>query len=142
MRLAFSHQRNIIQPEPGVFQDSVQSLSSALDKKEKRLIVALHRTKLMGCIFCGQDRVKPDEALYFGRLAVHPRYQNNGIATQLVDEVERIAKAEGFKEVTCAVRIALRKNIDFFEKLGYAIVGEGTHAGFEQPTYYQLSKTI
>ncbi len=142
MRLAFAQQRNIINPEPGIFQDTIPSLSSTIDRGEKRLIVALHRTRLMGCVLCGVNKDNPAEDFYFGRLAVRPRYFGNGIGRELVDEVERLAKEEKFLRSTCAVRIALRQNIAMFERWGYEIVGEGTHAGFKEPTYYKMAKNL
>ena len=143
MQLAFAHQRNIIEPEPGIFrEDSIKSLSSAIDKGEKRLIVALHRTQIMGCVLCGKNQDNPSEDFYFSRLAVRPRYQNNGIAKQLIAEVEATARSEKFVRVTCGVRKVLRQNVGMFEYLGYEIVGEGTHKGFNEPTYYKMAKVL
>ncbi len=143
MKMAFAQQRNIIDPEPGIFRnDTIRSLSSEIDRGEKRLVVALHRTRLMGCVLCGVNQENPTEDFYFGRLAVRPRYFGNGIGRQLVEEVERLAKEEKFLRSTCAVRIALRQNIAMFEKWGYEIVGEGTHTGYAEPTYYKMAKSL
>lgn len=82
------------------------------------------------------------KALYFGRLAVLAAYQKQGIARQLIEHLERVAKAEGFERVTLAVRIVLQDNIQCFRALGYAVVGTGTHEGFNEPTYYKMEKEI
>ncbi len=143
MRLAFNEQRGFVDPEPSIFRgDSIRSISSDIDKKEKRLIVALHRSRLLGAVFCGADKNNPTEDFYFSHLAIRPRYRNNGVGRQLVEEIESTARSEKAKRVTCAVRIALRQNVSLFEHLGYEIVGEGTHAGFDSPTYYNMAKVL
>lgn len=143
MRLAFNEQRGFVDPEPIIFRgDSIRSISSDLDKKEKRLIVALHRSRLLGAVFCGADKNNPTEDFYFSHLAIRPRYRNNGVGRQLVEEIESTARSEKAKRVTCAVRIALRQNVSLFEHLGYEIVGEGTHTGFDSPTYYNMAKVL
>lgn len=143
MRIAFNEQRGYVDPEPGIFRgDSIRSISSELDKKEKRLIVALHRKRLVGAVLCGPDKNNPAEDFYFGRLAVRPRYRNNGLARQLIEEVESTARAAKAKRTTCAVRISLRQNVSLFQHLGYEILGEGTHPGFDAPTYYNMGKIL
>ena len=143
MELAFEHQRRFVSPEPGIFRtDTIAALSAAVSQGEKRLIIALHRKRVLGCLLCSPNKENPEEDYYFGRLAVNPRYQHNGIGGMLVDDVESWAKSSGYKRVTCFVRIALRQNIDFFEKKGYQIYGEGTHDGFDEPTFYKMAKEI
>ena len=103
MRLAFNEQRGFVDPEPSIFRgDSIRSISSDLDKKEKRLIVALHRSRLLGAVFCGADKNNPTEDFYFSHLAIRPRYRNNGVGRQLVEEIESTARSEKAKRVTCA----------------------------------------
>ncbi|MFT5193256.1 MAG: ribosomal protein S18 acetylase RimI-like enzyme [Cellvibrionaceae bacterium] len=142
MRMAFERQRRFIEPEPGVFRnDSIGSMSAAVARKEKRLVVALHRKRLLGCILCSPNE-ENDEDYHFGRLAVNPRYQGNGIGNMLLDDVESWAKSKGYKRVTCNVRKALGQNVAMFESRGYVIYGEGTHEGFDEPTFVKMGKVI
>ena len=142
IRMAFEHQRRFVDPEPGIFRnDTIGSLSAAVSRGDKRLIVALHRKRLLGCLLCSPNKENPED-YYFGRLAVNPRYQRNGIGGMLIDDVESWAKSNRYRRVTCYVRIALRQNIAFFENRGYHIYGEGVHDGFDAPTFYKMAKDV
>ena len=56
---------------------------------------------------------------YIGRLNVHPDFQNQGIGTNLMREIENIFKeCERFELITGHRSI---KNIKLYEKLGYKI---------------------
>ena len=56
---------------------------------------------------------------YLHSLFVHKNQQGKGIATQLLFEVERIAKQYGATEITSEVSLTARP---FFEKKGYKVV--------------------
>lgn len=56
---------------------------------------------------------------YLHSMFVHKDFQNKGIATQLLSEVERIAGQYGVKYITSEVSLTARL---FFEKKGYEIV--------------------
>ncbi len=60
---------------------------------------------------------KEGNTCYVGRLAVHPDFQNRGVATKLLLEVERIFSACGRFELFTGDRSV--KNIRLYEKLGY-----------------------
>lgn len=141
MRMAFERQRRFVEPEPAIFKDSIGSMSAAVARGEKRLVVGLHRKRLLGCVLCFPDLEQPAD-YFFERLAVNPRYQGNGIGTMLLEDVESWAKSNGYKRTACYVRKALRQNVAFFEERGYKIDGEGTHDGFETPTYYKMAKSL
>lgn len=48
-------------------------------------------------------------------------------ATQLSAFVEAQALARGFRQITLGVRLQLPENTTFYTKLGYDIVGYGSH---------------
>ena len=56
---------------------------------------------------------------YLHSMFVHKDWQGKGVATQLLSEVERIAKQLGVAEITSEVSLTARP---FFEKKGYEIV--------------------
>ncbi len=60
-----------------------------------------------------------NEKGYLHSLFVHKNQQGKGIATQLLFEVERIAKQYGATEITSEVSLTARP---FFEKKGYKVV--------------------
>ncbi|MFK7804682.1 MAG: GNAT family N-acetyltransferase [Anaerolineae bacterium] len=141
MRMAFDRQRRFVEPEPGIFKDSIGSMSAAVARGEKRLVVALHRKRVLGCLLGHPSKETPED-YYFGRLAVNPRYQGNNIGSQLLEDVESWAKSKGYERIVCNVRKTLAQNIAYFEDKGYKIYGEGTHDGFDEPTYYKMAKTL
>lgn len=56
---------------------------------------------------------------YLHSMFVHKDFQHKGIATQLLSEVEQIARQYGVKYITCEVSLTART---FFEKKGYEII--------------------
>lgn len=144
---AFAQQRGNIDPESGVFSETVESLSERLQKETLR--VAIDQTAAVkkqtaadnapiGCIFFHPE----ENGLYFGRLAVHPEYRGKGIARALIQQVENEAAQSGYESVILNVRISLRENIAFFESLGYEITSSQAHKGYATPTYYVMEKSI
>lgn len=49
---------------------------------------------------------------------------------------ERRAAKLGLPEV----RLGLPETLAFSQRLGYQIVGQGTHAGYATPTYWKLAR--
>ena len=58
-----------------------------------------------------------DGTCYVGRLIVHPDFQNRGIGTKLLEEIETLVTACGRFELFTGHRS--EKNIHIYEKLGY-----------------------
>lgn len=58
-----------------------------------------------------------DRTCYIGKLMVHPDFQNKGIGKALMNEIERQFNVERFELFTGSKS---EKNINFYEKLGYA----------------------
>ena len=58
-----------------------------------------------------------DGTCYVGRLIVHPDFQNRGIGTKLLEEIETLFTACGRFELFTGHRS--EKNIHIYEKLGY-----------------------
>ncbi|GAK47296.1 acetyltransferase [Secundilactobacillus oryzae JCM 18671] len=71
-------------------------------------------------------------------LVVIPEFQGQGIASQLLTEIETVAKAQGRKAISLT---CLEKLIPFYERNGYVNEGESasTHAG---ETWFNLVKEI
>ncbi len=136
LQTSFEAYRSWLVPESGVFRETVDGLAERIASGD--LFVAMSDGQPVGCILCA----KQPSALYFGRLAVHPSWRRRGVAAQLVGAAEDLARAYGFEQITCAARILLPDNVRFFQSLGYVISAEKTHAGFTEPTFYQLVKSL
>ena len=67
-------------------------------------------------------RVKlEDDAIYFYRLSVLPSERGKGHAKKLLQHIEKYAQAFGHKISRCKVRVEVERNIDLYNKYGYAI---------------------
>lgn len=139
IQAAFAPYKDDLQPPSGVFSETVQSLTTKCETNT--LLLAKQDTNVVSCLFYTPQQDHP-ENLYFGRLAVLPSHQKQGIAQQLVTQVEQIAREEGYENVVLYVRKALPANVAFFQSCGYEIYAEGTHKGFTEPTYYKMAKSV
>jgi predicted N-acetyltransferase YhbS len=97
--------------------------------------------RIVACVFTRPHQQYTD-ALYFGRLAVLPAYQRQGIARRLIGVVEQQAREQGFRRVVLGVRVALPDNVRYYQSLGYEIMGSGTYPGYAGPTYYRMGRVI
>ncbi|MCF4099725.1 GNAT family N-acetyltransferase [Maritalea mediterranea] len=90
------------------------------------------------CIFL---RPKSD-CLYMGRLAVHEDMRGKGLAKALIQLAEQRAIALGFSALELETRIELTENHRAFERMGFVKIADGTHKGFDRPTYIIMRKPI
>lgn len=76
----------------------------------------------------GSVRVEEkDDACHVGRLIVHPNFQNQGIATQLLQEIERrFPLCRKFELFTADKSL---KNIHLYEKMGYKKISANEQTG-------------
>ncbi|MEM7112741.1 MAG: GNAT family N-acetyltransferase [Chloroflexota bacterium] len=136
LQAAFAGQKGKILPESGVWKETAVSLQTKL--QTYTLFLAKDSDRIVGCVFCEPQ----GEKLYFGRLAVLPDQRGRGIARQLIEQAEQFGRAQRCTSVWLGVRIALEKNVLFFQSLGYQIVSKQAHPGFEHPTFYTMTKPL
>ena len=80
--------------------------------------------------------------MYFGRLAVLPAYRNRGISALLIAYVEQRARELGLPRVRLGVRVALPHLRARYERLGYRVIEQRSHAGYAEPTYLVMEKLL
>ncbi len=135
-----------LDPPSGVTRETIEALREKL--AQETLWVAEEDGEseaalggIIACVFAKPHQQYTD-ALYFGRLAVLPAYQRQGIARRLIGVVEQQAREQGFHRVVLGVRTALPENVRYYQSLGYDIIGVGTHQGYTEPTYYRMGKLV
>lgn len=135
-----------LDPPSGVTRETVEALREKV--AQEMLWVAevddgsvSEPGRVVACVFT-KPHQKYRDALYFGRLAVLPAYQRQGIARRLIAVVEQQAREQGFRRVVLGVRVALPDNTHYYQSLGYEIIGAGTHPGYTAPTFYRMGKVI
>jgi len=102
------------------------------------VIVAETGRRLVGCVLATPRRGD----LYLGRFAVHPDFRRHGIASRLLAEAERHARATGATALTLGVRIALPENFRYFAARGFREIGREAHPGFDHPTSITMAKRL
>ncbi|MFN2614680.1 MAG: GNAT family N-acetyltransferase [Actinomycetota bacterium] len=65
----------------------------------------------------------PDGVATFQQFCVEPGYQRRGIATMLLDDAERRARAAGAKAFSCDTAEPATDLIAWYERRGYAVTG-------------------
>jgi ribosomal protein S18 acetylase RimI-like enzyme len=80
--------------------------------------------------------------LHVRRLAVLPELQGRGIGRAMMAWAEADAVRRGLRAVTIGVRIALSGNVAFFQRLGYEVIAEHAHAGYDHPTWLEMRKRL
>lgn len=120
----------------GIFQwnDRYPSRSAfENDVERSELYVLLKNNKVIGTVVCStrmDDEYIPiqwlttnDKNLYIHRLAVHPNYQGQGCAQQLMDFAEAYAEAQFFNSVRLDTFSQNTRNQKFYKQRGYQRLG-------------------
>lgn len=80
--------------------------------------------------------------LHVRRLAVDPAQQNQGIGTRLMQWAHDYARSLGYTEVRIGVRAQLPGNIRLYQRLGYRIVAEHRHEGYDRTTWIEMFLSV
>lgn len=62
-----------------------------------------------------------ENGLHFFRMAVLPTMQGLGIAKQLINELEVIARQAKVDTINCRVRVSVLRNLQLYQSKGYTI---------------------
>ncbi len=136
MRRAFAEYRGVLQPESSVFVETAEVIAGKLEGGGGFLAVANARP--VGCIIA---EVKGERG-YLGRLAVDPALRRQGLARRLMLAGESFLRDRGLSLAEVQVRIALTGNIALFQSLGYRETARESHAGYSEPTYLVMEKSL
>ena len=77
------------------------------------------KTMIDGNIVGSVRAYSKGETCYIGRLIVHPMFQNRGIGTMLMNEIEALFRSSGRYELFTGMKS--ERNIRLYQKLGYHI---------------------
>lgn len=110
---AFKEYEYVIPPSSAL-EETVKSISAALEKGEKAFI-AYEENHPVGMV---RFQLK-DEGLYFYRLSVIPEKQGKGIAKTILKFLEDYAIKIEVSTIFCKVRMTVPKNIELYGSIGY-----------------------
>ena len=136
IRAAFEEYRGRLAPESGALGETAETIAAAF--ADHAVIVAEAAGRLVGCVLA----TRQGDDLYLGRFAVHPDFRRYGIASRLLAEAERHARATGASALALGVRIALPDNFRYFAARGFREIGRTAHAGFDHPTSIAMAKRL
>jgi GNAT superfamily N-acetyltransferase len=136
IQAAFKEYDGAIDPPSGAHKENAENILHKL--ATERAVLALLGNQAVACVFYRNE----GEYMYFGRLAVLPAYRNRGIAAALIGYVEERAREQGLPRVRLGVRVALPNLRARYEHLGYRVIEERRHAGYERPTYVVMEKLL
>ena len=94
-----------------------------------------------GPLACAFLDFRPD-CLYVGKLAVEPRCQGAGHGSRLLREAERIATGLGRQWLELQTRVELSENHRYFTGQGFVKTSEGSHPGYDRPTWIVMRKPV
>ncbi len=113
-----SLQKLAYQSEAAIYNDyeippltqSMESIESQFD--DHTFLKVVSDGKIVGSV-----RAKNDgDTCYIGRLIVHPDFQNQGIGTKLINEIEKLHEADRYELFTGSKS---ERNLYLYKKLGY-----------------------
>jgi ribosomal protein S18 acetylase RimI-like enzyme len=136
IRAAFAEYQGLFDPPSSAHLETADVIWQKL--QAARAVLALVGDTPAGCVFY---EVQPDHAYLF-RLAVLPAYRRRGLGQALIEYVEARARERGLRCVRLGVRVALPRQRASYERLGYHLIEERRHPGYEQPTYVILEKEL
>lgn len=125
-----------ITPPSSVLKESVADFLVRL--KTEIVLVAEAEGALVGSLFCAAKL----DSLHLARLAVRDDFRRRGVASALIEAAKAEARRRAISRLTLATRIVLAGNIALFRKHGFTVVAERTHAGFADPTSYDMELVL
>jgi ribosomal protein S18 acetylase RimI-like enzyme len=125
-----------LDPPTGAAWETEETVRADLARSEGA--VAWIDSRPVACIRLDQG----EDHVHVRRLAVLPELQGHGIGRALMEWSETDARRRAAAEVTLGVRIALPGNRAFFERLGYEVVAEQAHPGYDHPTSFAMRKRL
>lgn len=115
-----------------------QSYASTLDETENESIHILIKDDKGNALAAGRLQINSTEQGQLRSMAVHPDYQGKGLGKKLIQELERIAKSKGMKELILDAR---ENAVAFYKANGYVITGP-SYLLFGVIPHFVMQKTL
>ena len=117
-------QWNAHYPSRTAFETDIERRELYVYKQGHRIIGAIVLSQVMDEEYIPIQWLSPNENnLYIHRLAVHPNYQGQGYAQQLMDYAEAFAKANHYTSIRLDTFSQNPRNQRFYEQRGYTRLG-------------------
>ena len=124
----------VLDPPSSVLNETVADLARRM--RDGMVLVARADSQLIGSVFAARQ----GDALYLTRLAVSAAWRRRGVGRALVAAAGDEARAAGARRLTLRVRVNLPGNRAYFERLGFAVTGQGQDPG--RPPYDAMERIL
>lgn len=100
--------------------DALKNTIALFNNKRERIFIAKEKEHVVGYISLREDKNHIGD---IGFLAVLKTNHREGIASKLLDHVERYARQQNYKELVLVVRDTNQQAINLYQKRNFVIVG-------------------
>ena len=108
---------NLVFPDDPPWNSPPEVIRRKLSVQRELFLVCLSDKALVGTVLAGFDGVRG----WVHKLAVHPDYQRQGIATRLMAAAEQALTALGCPKLNIQVRASNAGVVDFYRRAGYVV---------------------
>lgn len=136
MQGAFQEYLGALDPPSGVHKETVDSVRAKMENGT--WLIAERDGTPLACVWYEQR----GDYFYLGRLSVPPEFRGHGIASALIEFVERTARGAGVTRVRLGARIGIKHLRALYERRGYRVIEYKTHEGYDAPTYVMMEKHL
>ena len=106
--------------------------------QEQVLITCYDGEHLIGCGFA-EDQ---GEVFYLSKLAIDPAHRGRGLLREMVNRFLRLALESGKSALELETRIELVENHAVFAALGFELLRETRHEGYDRTTGLRFRKSL
>lgn len=96
--------------------------------QQRHVSVIEHQDKIIGVIVLA----KTDEGFLLDNIAVHPRYQGQGIGRKLLEFAEEQARKQGFNTIYLCTNAVMTENQALYNKIGYCEYDRRNEKGYSR----------
>ena len=107
-------------PSREIFKEDIKNKSLYVSKINQEVVGCIMLSSFKDYVYRSVDWITPDEYnLYIHRLAVHPIFQNKGIARKMMDFAEEFAKSNNYTSIRLDTFSQNPRNNKFYKSRGY-----------------------
>ncbi len=134
--LCFASMEGRIDPPSSLVSMTPDTLRAKADAET--LLTLWQGETLTGCGYLADT----GDALYLGKLAVHPAHRGRGLLRRIVEEADTIARRLGRPALELSTRVELTENHAAFARLGFTEIARTAHPGYDRPTSVTMVRPV
>jgi ribosomal protein S18 acetylase RimI-like enzyme len=111
----------VAEPTQAFTADYVAHLLKDVEEKHGHMLVAVTNNHIGGMVagYVGKDSSSTEEHFYIAELVVSASYRGQGIGSDLMRTIEKLARADGFKKMRIGVLAANPRVHQLYKRLGF-----------------------